>query len=123
VVEDAPTRALRERAPDVLRVGLHRLLVEGEEEWLKDWRDLLVVLAPYHDCATRLGLDPAVVFDEAAEAGPRTLTQIVREFGQRRDVTPAAFGFEVIAGPEGPRYEFVDSEFPSELLDWLGSES
>jgi hypothetical protein len=62
-VIESPTRALRARAPEVLRAGLLRVLVEGEDEWVKDWRDLLIGLAPYHDCARRLGLDPVVLFD------------------------------------------------------------
>jgi hypothetical protein len=104
---DAPSRALREHAPELLGSGLRRLLVEGEQEWVKDWRDLLVVLAPYHDCARRLGVDPTLLFDAAADEGPATLRDVVRDFGRRRDVTPKAFGFEVVEGPEGPRYEFT----------------
>jgi hypothetical protein len=69
---DVPTQALRERAPELLRSGLREVLVDGEEEWLKDWRDLLVALAPHHDCALRLGLDPTVLFDETGQEGQRS---------------------------------------------------
>lgn len=100
------TRALRGQSAEALCEGLQRLLVEGEEEWLKDWRDFLVALAPYHDCASRLGLDPAVLFSEVAEAGPPALKEVVREFGVRRDITPQEWGFAVADRPDGPRYEF-----------------
>ena len=105
-IDAAPTRALRERSPELLRSGLLALLVDHEEVWLRDWRDLLVALAPYHDCARRLGLEPSAVFEEAAGAGPASLAGIVREFGERTDVTPTAFGFVVEDDAEGPRYRW-----------------
>jgi hypothetical protein len=103
-VIETPTRALRAQAPEVLRAGLLRLLIEGEDEWVKDWRDLLVGLAPCHDCARRLGLDPVVLFDAVAEEGPPSLREIVRDFGRRTDVTPEAFGYVVTDTSDAPRY-------------------
>src|SRR3954467_5791402 len=102
--EDGATEALRTRSPDALLAGLHRLLTEHEQTWLLDWRDLLVALAPYHDCARRLGLDPATVFDTAATAGPPSLADHVRTFGRRTDITPRAFAFTVVDTPDGPAY-------------------
>lgn len=104
---ETPTRALRTRAADVLRAGLLRALIEGEDEWVKDWRDLLVGLAPYHDCARRLGLDPVVFFAAVAEEGPPSLREIVRDFGRRLDVTPEAFGYVVTETGDGPRYDWA----------------
>ena len=101
------TRALREADPELLKGGLVRVIEQREEEWTRDWRDLLLALAPYHDCAGRLGLDPETVFDEVAERSPPALREIVREFGRRRDVTSAAFGFYVEETAEGPRYRFA----------------
>jgi hypothetical protein len=101
---DELSRALRERDDAVLLLSLQRTIVEGEQEWVKDWRDLLVALAPYHDCARRLGLDPSELFDQAAAEGPEILRDTVREFGRRRDVTPEAFGFAIEDEPGGPRY-------------------
>jgi hypothetical protein len=115
MIDEGPTRALREQSLDVLRDELRHVVLEGEEAWLRDWRDLLVALAPYHDCARRLGLEPTVVFDEAAEAAATELREIIRRFGRRRDVTPRAFGFKVVDAPEGPQYEIV---FPNEL-GWI----
>jgi hypothetical protein len=76
--------------------------------WSADNRDLLVALAPYYDCAGRLGLDPATMFDQVAEAGPPELTAAVRDFGRRDDVTLAAFGWTVVETPDGPRYDAAD---------------
>jgi hypothetical protein len=101
---DELSRALRERDEELLLLGLQRVLVECEQEWVKDWRDLLIALAPYHDCARRLGRDPTVLFDQAAAEGPEILRDTVREFGRRRDVTPEAFGFAIEDDPGGPRY-------------------
>jgi hypothetical protein len=115
MIDEGPTRALREQSPDVLRAELRNVVLESEEVWLRDWRDLLVALAPYHDCARRLGLDPTVVFDEAAEEAAADLQEIIRRFGRRRDVTPRGFGFKVVDAPVGPQYEIV---FPNEL-GWI----
>jgi hypothetical protein len=117
VIEDV-TRALREQSPAVLGAALDQLLVEGEEEWLKDWRDLLVALAPYHDCARRLGLDPAAVFGAAADRGPAALREIVGEFGRRNDISPRTFGYDVVEGPNGPRYEIDFSDLPFDLGEY-----
>jgi hypothetical protein len=80
------------------------LLVTGEEEWVKDDRDLMMALAPHHDCARRLGADVPALFRRAAAAGPASLRERVEEFGRRRDVSPQAFGFYVEDTPEGLRY-------------------
>ena len=104
---ETPTRALRGQAPDVLYTGLLRDLIEGEDEWVKDWRDLLVVLAPYHDCARRPDLDPVVFLDAVAERAPEALQEIVRTFGTRTDVTPEAFGYVLTESREGLRYDWA----------------
>jgi hypothetical protein len=121
VIDGPPTEALRLQSADVLRDGLLRLLVTGEEHWLKDWRDLLLAMAPYHDCATRIGLDPARFFDELSREAPPTLAGTVRTFGQRRDITPSAFGFTVTTLREGLTYEWpdVDDNEIKDLEAWL----
>ena len=111
MIDGPPTEALRLRSADVLRHGLLRLLVTGEEEWLRDWRDLLVAIAPYHDCATRIGLDPGRFFAEVSREAPPTLAETVRTFGQRTDITPTAFGYTLTTLPEGPAYEWPDFDY------------
>jgi hypothetical protein len=105
--EHPASEALRARSPDLLRDAITSDLRDGEADWLKDSRDLMVVLAPYHDCARRLGLDVAAMFRDAADDGPDSLRYVVAEFGARNDVTPAAFGFAVVEGPDGPSYRFA----------------
>ncbi len=100
------TDALRAQSPELLHERLVATLAQGEEEWVKDWRDLLVSIAPFHHCAAQLGLDVADTFRAAAEAGPASVRHIVAEFGARDDVTPAAFGFKLVEETEGPAYRF-----------------
>lgn len=79
------------------------LLVDGESSWVLDWRDLMIALAPLHDCAHRLGLDRAAVFAEAAAHRPPTLASVVKLFGARTDITLAAFGLRLDEdAPGGP---------------------
>jgi hypothetical protein len=123
--EHPGSEALRARSPELLHELLVSDLLDGEQEWLEDPRDLMVALAPYHDCAQRLGLDPAIAFREAAESGPESLREFVTEFGERRDVTPSAFGYVVAEGPTGPSYQRTDSPSADEireLLEWLGED-
>ena len=67
----------------------------------------MVVLAPYHDCACRLGLDPVKFFENAAAAAPASLRETVVSFGRRDDITPEAFRFAVVDAADGPRYEWL----------------
>jgi len=106
-VIDAATQALRRSSPETLRAGLLAMLRDDELQWLADRRDLLVAMAPYHDCARRLELDPASFFASVATEAPMALGDIVRMFGERSDVTPAAFGFRLVMTPEGATYEWT----------------
>jgi hypothetical protein len=101
---DQVTQLLRTGDPRLVEADLVDLLVTGEQEWLKDERDLMMALAPHHDCARRLGADVAALFRRAAAAGPASLREQVEEFGRRTDVSPRAFGFCVEETPEGLRY-------------------
>ena len=100
----ACTHALRSKDPASLRAGLLRMLMEGGSQWSLDPRDLMVGLAPFHDCARRLGLHPAAFFADVAAQSRPSVAQLVREFGARTDVTPSSFGFVVRETPEGPEY-------------------
>ena len=99
-----PTSALRSRDPELFLAELREILDDGLADWERDWRDLLVALAPFHDCARRLGLDPAEELDAAAGDGPPALAETVRTLGRRGDVTLEAFGHDLEDGPDGPRY-------------------
>ena len=123
--EHPASGSLRNRSPEELHELLLTDLVEGEQEWLKDSRDLMMVLAPYHHCAQQLGLDVAATFRAVAHEGPDSLRAEVTAFGERRDVRPQAFGFEVVDAPGGPSYQRLDVATEDEmhaLREWLGEE-
>ena len=105
--EHPASAALRARSPELLRHALLADVVGGAPEWRRDARDMMVALAPYHDCATRLGLDPAAEFRRAADAGPPDLRDTVTTFGARTDITAPAFGFALVDGPDGPSYRYA----------------
>jgi hypothetical protein len=100
-VWDFATAALREQSPSVLHGGLIWVLRAHDG---KDPRDLMLGLAPFHDCARRLGLDVRQVFNDAADAVDGEAAQVARDFGQRSDVTADAFAYVVESGPDGPMY-------------------
>jgi hypothetical protein len=100
-VWDYATAALREKSQSVLHGGLIWTLRMYDG---KDQRDLMLSLAPFHDCACRLGLDVSQVFDNAADAVGGEAGDIARVFGRRSDVTPDAFAYAVESDPDGPRY-------------------
>ena len=104
---DLATKALRERSPGVLRSGLATLVQQNQAQGPEDLRDLMVALAPFYDCSCRLGLDVTAVFDDAAEAAPGAVAQLIRDFGRRTDVTPEAFGFFVEDTPAGAVYRWA----------------
>jgi hypothetical protein len=99
-----PTRVVRSGNPGALIAALIDLLVANEDAWLTDVRDLMLVLAPYHDCARWLDVRPGEIFETAASGGPPALADIVRAFGHRDDIRPENFGFAVEYSPEGPEY-------------------
>jgi hypothetical protein len=95
------TRVARTGASDDLRSGL----LERAPEWAqRDWRDLLMLLAPVHHVATRLGMDVQRLFDEAADGLPESAAARVADFGRHDHGSPGAFGFAVDETPEGPIY-------------------
>jgi hypothetical protein len=124
MIDEPPTEALRLRSPDALRGALLSLLREGEQDWLKDDRDLMVAMAPYHDCAVRLGLDPGGLFDDVAREAPQALANTVRAFGQRTDITQSAFGFTLTTSQGGIAYEWptIDHDEIRELEEWFADE-
>ncbi len=97
------TRVARTGADADLRTGLLDRMASSPS-FRGDPRDLLMVLAPVHHCARRLGVDTVALFDEAADRAPPNLAPIVRDFGGHDHGAPGAFGFAVQETPDGPRY-------------------
>ena len=100
-VWDDTTNALRARSPEQLRFGL-LAMVRGKAG--DDQRDLMMAMAPYHHCAGQLGLDPALLFDDVASELPPRTAELVRGFGDRRDIRPRSFGFALEEDDGGPFY-------------------
>jgi hypothetical protein len=98
---DYATGALRENSPSILLGGLIWTLRVYDG---KDPRDLMLSLAPFHDCARRLGLDVSQVFDDAADVVGGEAGEVARVFARRSDVTPDAFACAVESGPDGLKY-------------------
>jgi len=100
-VWDYATAALREKSRSTLHGGLVWTMRAYDG---KDTRDLMLSLAPFHDCARRLGLEVSQVFDDAADAVGGEAGEIARVFGRRSDVTSHGFMFTVESSPDGLAY-------------------
>jgi hypothetical protein len=70
-----------------------------------DPRDVMVGLAVDYFVAQQLGIIPAELFDEVACALPDGwVSQLLREFGARTDITLEAFGWLLVETPDGPDF-------------------
>ena len=111
--EHPATIALRAGSTPALATALEADLVSHRD--FRDWRDVLIHLAPYHDAARRLGGSAAELFDAAAateaDQAPDSIADVARRFGRRTDVTPGAFGWRFEDTPEGPAYRFALAPF------------
>jgi len=98
--------ALRAGALERLQAGFG-LLVQAESG-ARGWddRDTMISLAPFVDCARRLGHDPLTALGPIARTGPDPFRATFEAFVQRTDVTLAAFGWSIIETPAGPAYHF-----------------
>ena len=85
------------------------LLRRSAEAKAKGWdpRDAMISLAPFLDCARRLGLDPIDVLGPIAANGPDWYSETFDAFARRTDITLAAFGWSLVETPEGPAYRFA----------------
>jgi hypothetical protein len=72
MTEHPASEALRTGSPELLHAALTSDLRDSERDWRKDERDLMVAIAPYHDCAPRLGLDVPAAFLNAAMSSSST---------------------------------------------------
>jgi hypothetical protein len=114
------TLALRASSPVILLQKLAKFAADCEYD---DDRDIMIRLAPYHECAARLGVDPSEVFDAASRESPR-LAGLIQTFGRRRDITLEAFGWRLADSASGPFYIRSDDNIgmstgPFEWLDAL----
>ena len=73
----------------------------------RDDRDVMIHLTPYWDAAGRLGVEPSVVFDEAAEGVGGPIAELAHRFGRRTDLTLGVMGWRIDETPDGPAYRFA----------------
>jgi hypothetical protein len=81
-----PPPASMANTRDELLGSLIVQLNRGEDTWLRDWRDLLLAMAPYAHRASDLGIDRAALFEEAARFAPDSIAHMVGPFGRRKDL-------------------------------------
>ncbi|WP_330461333.1 hypothetical protein OIB37_33380 [Streptomyces sp. NBC_00820] len=94
---------LRERSPALLEKALLGAGLGFEDE--EGPRELMVDVCLHHVVATMLGMRPEALFTRVAGRLPGTEgARIIREFGPRDDVTPAAFAWTMADTPDGPDF-------------------
>ena len=100
----AATAALRTGSVSLLKEGLIRFLRACDP--VHDHRDVMVGLAPLHDCARRIGADPDALFQAAAHEVGGEAAEIASTFGRRSDITPRAFDYHLETSSAGPEYHW-----------------
>jgi hypothetical protein len=100
----AATLAVRQSDPDRLRLGLVGSAVANYDP--PPDRNVEVALAVFYHCARKLEMDPAELFDEAAEFTSDETATRMRAFGRRAGLTLKQFGWREIKTPDGVRYKF-----------------
>jgi hypothetical protein len=90
---DAAARAVRNRSVADLQQALVLYIQAKASDPGSDYRDLFIGLAPFYDAALRLGAKPTAVFDRATAGMSEPISELVRIFSERTDVTLHAFGW------------------------------
>ena len=98
------TVALRRGSAGMLRDALLATAI-GQVIRNGDPRDVMVGLAVDYFVAQQLGLVPADLFDDVASCLPdEGVSDLLREFGARTDITLKAFGWLLVETPDGPDF-------------------
>lgn len=117
-----PTLALRQGSAALLLDALLAAAIcqLGDES---DLRDLMVGLAVHHLVAQQIGQDPSAMFQEIAARLPGgPVADLLRAFGTRQDITPEAFGWQIVQTAHGADFIPVrtglarNSAWPSVLV-------
>jgi hypothetical protein len=65
----------------------------------------MIGLAVHHVVAQQIGTAPSALFDATAARLPEgPIPGLLRDFGARHDVTPEAFGWQLVQTAEGPDF-------------------
>jgi hypothetical protein len=116
--ERQASQAVRDEDAELIFLGL---LALGVDDWRFDYRDNLVRLALHYDAASRLGLEPDLVFEQAAALLPPRSAQGLRSFVRREpeDRSLKVMGWQAGTDEQGFRYVAFRAAQPG----GLGSES
>lgn len=88
------SRALAQKSASLCDAGLLALLLSIDpDDDRTDPRDLMVSLAPLHVAVQDSDRSPAALFEQLAEFAPDHVSETLRVFGKRTDVTLKAFGW------------------------------
>lgn len=99
-----PTIALRQHSAQHLRQAL---LATALAQLIRpsDPRDMMIGLAVHHVVAQQIGTAPSALFDDIAARLPQgPIPGLLRDFGARHEVTPEAFGWQLVQTAEGPDF-------------------
>ncbi|MDX6516263.1 MAG: hypothetical protein QOH73_1929 [Gaiellaceae bacterium] len=100
---DAAAKAVTSGSVAALEDALLRYL-NSYAGHVPDSRDVMVGLAPFYDAAMRLEVSPRAIFDHAVAGTAGELTELVRGFGARTDITLVAFGWAYDESGSDARY-------------------
>ena len=101
------TRALRDGSSSALRFALERWLAVSGRDRDGDQRDAMIGLAPFVDCARRIGQDPGDLLGPVVASCPPWLRQAFAATIGYPDVTLEALGWTVVNTDDGPAYRFA----------------
>jgi hypothetical protein len=96
--------ALSEKSLDQLQAVFAQYVEVTASGAPDDWRDVMVGLVPFVDCARRLGCDPEKVLGPIAESGEAEFQETFRVFVRRSDISLAAFGWSLTEIEDGMAY-------------------
>jgi hypothetical protein len=107
-IQSRLSSALNEGSVDSLCAAFAWLARTESAHPTPDWRDTMINLTPFIDCARRLGKDPAQLLGPIAERdGAEWFRQTFTTFVARSDVTLSAFGWSLVETPTGRAYRFA----------------
>lgn len=95
----AATVSLREQDPAWLSAGLTGIVIANYH--IPKGRPVEPALSVFYHCATELGLDPVVIFTDAARMASEDMAVRLVDFGKKPEITLRHYGWKVVKTPDG----------------------
>lgn len=94
---------IRHQSRDFLLRGLISLVMAGDNY---DYRDIIQIMPLLYHSAVRIGVDPQVLFDEAAAYYPNSIARLLNDFPRRSPERRGleAFYYKEVNTPDGIDY-------------------